>query len=65
MARNQASPLSALISKLRALLDSARIPDVALTSSLGYYRLLLPADVWLDVEAASEAIDSGSLQAAR
>src|SRR5215213_7041478 len=49
--------LSALISKLRALLASAGIPGVALTSSFGHYQLLLPADVWIDVEAASEAID--------
>jgi DNA-binding SARP family transcriptional activator len=49
--------LSALISKLRALLASAGIPDVALSSSFGHYQLLLPADVWIDVEAASEAID--------
>ena len=49
--------LSALISKLRALLASAGIPDVALTGSFGHYQLLLPADVWIDVEAASEAID--------
>jgi SARP family transcriptional regulator, regulator of embCAB operon len=49
--------LSALISKLRALLASVGIPDVALNSSFGHYQLLLPADVWIDVEAASEAID--------
>src|SRR5215208_2957503 len=49
--------LSALISKLRALLASIGIPDVALTSSFGHYQLLLPADVWIDLEAASEAID--------
>jgi SARP family transcriptional regulator, regulator of embCAB operon len=49
--------LSALISKLRALLASAGIPDVALTASFGHYQLLLPADVWIDLEAASEAID--------
>jgi DNA-binding SARP family transcriptional activator len=49
--------LSALISKLRALLASAGIPDVTLTGSFGHYQLLLPADVWIDVEAASEAID--------
>jgi SARP family transcriptional regulator, regulator of embCAB operon len=49
--------LSALISKLRALLAGADIPDVALTGSFGHYQLLLPADVWIDVEAASEAID--------
>ncbi len=49
--------LSALISKLRALLASIGIPDVALTGSFGHYQLLLPADVWIAVEAASEAID--------
>lgn len=49
--------LSALISKLRALLASAGVPGVALTGSFGHYQLLLPADVWIDVAAASEAID--------
>jgi len=49
--------LSALISKLRALLASTSIPDVTLTGSFGHYQLLLPADIWIDVEAASEAID--------
>jgi SARP family transcriptional regulator, regulator of embCAB operon len=49
--------LSALISKLRALLASAGIPDVALTGSFGHYQLLLPTDVWTDREAASGAID--------
>lgn len=33
--------------------------DVALTGSFGHYQLLLPANVWTDVEAASEAIDRG------
>jgi SARP family transcriptional regulator, regulator of embCAB operon len=49
--------LRALISKLRALLAGTSIPDVALTSSFGHYQLLLPSDVWIDVEAAGEAID--------
>jgi SARP family transcriptional regulator, regulator of embCAB operon len=49
--------LSALVSKLRALLTSVGIPDVALNGSFGHYQLLLPANVWIDVEAASEAID--------
>jgi DNA-binding SARP family transcriptional activator len=49
--------LSALISKLRTLLASANLPDVALNSSFGHYQLSLPADVWIDIEAASEAID--------
>ena len=47
--------LSALVSKLRARL--AGIPGVALTGSFGCYQLLLPGDAWIDVEAASEAID--------
>jgi SARP family transcriptional regulator, regulator of embCAB operon len=49
--------LSALISKLRTLLASTGIPDVALNGSFGHYQLSLPADVWIDVEAATEAID--------
>ena len=49
--------LSALISKLRALLAGTNLPDVGLNSSFGHYQLSLPADVWIDVEAASEAID--------
>ncbi|HKH09701.1 MAG TPA: BTAD domain-containing putative transcriptional regulator [Rubrobacter sp.] len=49
--------LSALISKLRALLAGASIPNAALKSSFGRYQLFLPADAWIDVEAASEAID--------
>ncbi len=47
--------LSALISKLRALL--AGLDGVALDGSFGHYRLSLPADAWIDVEAAGEAID--------
>jgi DNA-binding SARP family transcriptional activator len=47
--------LSALISKLRALLPG--FPGVALNGSFGHYQLSLPADVWIDVEAATSAID--------
>src|SRR5829696_4592563 len=49
--------LSALISKLRALIAGVGVPDVALTGSFGHYQLLLPAGVWIDAQAASEAID--------
>jgi SARP family transcriptional regulator, regulator of embCAB operon len=49
--------LSALISKLRALLAEAGLTGVALDGSFGHYRLSLPADAWIDVEAAGEAID--------
>jgi len=47
--------LSALISKLRALL--AGLPNVVLNASFGHYQLSLPADVWIDVEAAAGAVD--------
>ena len=47
--------LSALVSKLRAQL--AGLPDITLNGSFGHYQLSLPADVWLDVEAATNAID--------
>ena len=49
--------LSALISKLRALLSGAGLSGVALDGSFGHYQLSLPADAWIDVEAAGEAID--------
>ena len=49
--------LSAIISKLRALLADAGLADVVLDGSFGHYQLSLPADAWIDVEAASEAID--------
>jgi DNA-binding SARP family transcriptional activator len=49
--------LSAIISKLRALLASAGLPNVALNGSFGHYQLALPADAWTDVEAATGAID--------
>jgi SARP family transcriptional regulator, regulator of embCAB operon len=47
--------LSAIISKLRALL--AGLPGVILDGSFGHYRLSLPADAWIDVEVANGAID--------
>jgi DNA-binding SARP family transcriptional activator len=49
--------LNAIISKLRTLLAGAGLTDVALNGSFGHYQLSLPADVWIDVEAAAEAID--------
>jgi DNA-binding SARP family transcriptional activator len=47
--------LSAIISKLRALL--AGLPNVTLNGSFGHYQVALPADAWTDVEAAVGAID--------
>jgi SARP family transcriptional regulator, regulator of embCAB operon len=49
--------LSAIISKLRSLIVSTNLPDVALNTSFGHYQLSLPAGAWLDVEAATGAID--------
>src|SRR5215218_5359773 len=49
--------LSAIISKLRALLAGTGLPNVALNGSFGHYQLALPADAWTDVEAATGAID--------
>lgn len=49
--------LNAIISKLRAQLACAGNPSVTLASSFGCYQLLLPGEAWIDVEAASEAVD--------
>lgn len=47
--------LRALVSKLRGTLARVGAPD-AISSSNGTYELILPADAWLDVDAAAEAI---------
>ncbi len=49
--------LSALISKVRALLADIDLSEVALDGSFGHYQLSLPTDVWIDVEAVTGAID--------
>ncbi len=59
--------LSALVSKLRNLLRSTGLPPQAASIS-GYFRryqMHLPADTWVDVEAAAQAIDEaeGALRA--
>jgi SARP family transcriptional regulator, regulator of embCAB operon len=48
--------LSALISKLRALLVEAGLERPALRATDGCYRLELPAGTWVDTEAAHEAL---------
>lgn len=49
--------LSALVSKLRSMLRRLGLPPgVTLTSAVGCYELRLPADVWVDLEAAADAI---------
>ncbi|MBI4318968.1 MAG: hypothetical protein HY675_10805 [Chloroflexi bacterium] len=51
--------LSALISRIRSLLacDALKSRGVSLTGGFGQYQLVLPADTWVDLEAASSAID--------
>jgi DNA-binding SARP family transcriptional activator len=46
----------AVISKLRAALRRASIGDAALETSFGCYQLHLPADTWVDIEAAADAV---------
>lgn len=48
--------LSAVISKLRSLLQHAGLDRAALVSSPGCYELRLPPDTWVDIDAASDAI---------
>jgi DNA-binding SARP family transcriptional activator len=52
--------LSAVVSRLRSLL--AREPVAGLPASMsrgfGQYRLFLPAGVWVDIEAAANAVDA-------
>lgn len=48
--------LSAVISKLRALFDAAKIGRAALVSEAGCYQLLLPGSSWVDVETAVDSV---------
>ena len=60
------SALSAIVSKLRALLSSLGLGDAAsITGHLGTYQMRLPPDAWVDVEAARQALDEaeGALRA--
>jgi len=61
--------LSAIISRLRSLLDvqELRALDVSISRGFGQYRLFLPAGTWVDVEAATHAIDAAeaAIRAAR
>lgn len=51
--------LSALLSRLGTLLscDLLRAQGVSLSRGFGQYRLGLPTDVWIDVEAGNSALD--------
>jgi len=48
--------LSAVISKLRSLLADVGLSRNALTSIAHCHQLRLPADAWIDLEAAAEAV---------
>ncbi len=48
--------LSALLSKLRAVLNAAE-PGAGVASAAGWYLLELPPDIWIDIEAAQTALD--------
>ena len=52
--------LSALVSRTRKLLARTSLSPLVATvrSSFGQHQLRLPADTWVDVEAAAEAIDA-------
>jgi SARP family transcriptional regulator, regulator of embCAB operon len=51
--------LSALISRLKGLLTTAGLDasGMFISSDFGLYRLILPGDAWVDVEAATAGID--------
>jgi SARP family transcriptional regulator, regulator of embCAB operon len=51
--------LSALVSKLRHLLQRLGLPAAAVSISgrSGRYQMQLPADTWVDIEAAAQALD--------
>ena len=53
------SGLSSLTSRLGSLLSSATIEEhgLSLSRGLGQYQVRLPSDVWIDVEAATSALD--------
>lgn len=48
--------ISAIVSKLRALLESAGLDRHALTTAAGCVRLNLPPEAWVDTETAIEAV---------
>lgn len=48
--------LSAVVSKLRALLSEVGLPRGCLAAGGGCYRLEFPAEVWIDTEAALAAV---------
>src|SRR3954470_15795117 len=57
--------LAVVISKLRAVLATAGLGDASLTHAFGCYQLHLPADTWIDVEAAELAVETAEAALAR
>src|SRR2546423_11009256 len=52
--------LRVLMTKLRALLEECGLEGSSvLTSAFGCYQLTLPADAWIDVDAAASAVERG------
>ena len=50
------SALNAVVSKLRSALRSVGLAARTVDSAHGWYELRLPADTWIDVEAAASAV---------
>jgi DNA-binding SARP family transcriptional activator len=49
--------LSAVMSKLRTLLESDGLPAFEIAAAFGCYQMRMPGKVWIDIEAAAEGID--------
>lgn len=49
--------LSALTSRLAALLGSVEVEGISFSRSFGQYQIRLPADAWVDIEAGNSALD--------
>jgi len=49
--------LTAIISKLRAMIEGSGPSAIGISSSFGSYQLRLPADCWIDLRTAAESID--------
>jgi DNA-binding SARP family transcriptional activator/pimeloyl-ACP methyl ester carboxylesterase len=57
--------LAVVISKLRAVLTTAGLGDGVLTHAFGCYQLHLPADVWIDIEAAARSVEQAEASLAQ
>ena len=57
--------IRAIISKLRAVLAAFGVTGTAISAFSGSYQLDLPADVWVDIDAAADAMHQGEAALAR